>query len=74
VVDVFADQPFTRGESTIAGTEVGLRYQLTLSVLRDDRAVVWVLSEARKLDRGASRSEPSQGLVKVKRAVDGSGG
>jgi hypothetical protein len=32
---VFADQPVTRGESTIVGLEVGLRYQLTPSVIWD---------------------------------------
>lgn len=35
VADVFADQPATRGESTIVGTEVGLRYQLTPSIVWD---------------------------------------
>ena len=35
IVDVFADQPVTRGESTIVGTEVGLRYQLTPSIVWD---------------------------------------
>ena len=35
VADVFADQPVTRGESTIVGTEVGLRYQLTPSIVWD---------------------------------------
>lgn len=33
--DVFADQPVTKGESTIVGTEVGLRYQLTPSIVWD---------------------------------------
>jgi hypothetical protein len=35
VADVFADQPTTRGESTIVGTEFGLRYQLTPSIVWD---------------------------------------
>ena len=35
VADVFADQPSTRGESMIVGTEVGLRYQLTPSIVWD---------------------------------------
>jgi len=35
IVDFFADQPVTRGESTIVGTEVGLRYQLTPSIVWD---------------------------------------
>src|SRR5262249_7894560 len=35
VGDVFADQPVVRGESTIVGTEVGLRYQLTPSIVWD---------------------------------------
>jgi len=35
VVDVFADQPVTRGGSTVVGTEVGLRYQLTPSIVWD---------------------------------------
>ena len=35
IVDVFADQPVTHGESTIVGTEVGLRYQLTPSIVWD---------------------------------------
>ena len=32
---VFADQPVTRGESTVVGIEVGLRYQLTPSIVWD---------------------------------------
>jgi hypothetical protein len=35
VGDVFADQPVTRGESTVVGIEVGLRYQLTPSIVWD---------------------------------------
>ena len=35
VGDVFADQPATRGESTIVGIEAGLRYQLTPSIVWD---------------------------------------
>ena len=35
VGDVFADQPVTRGEATIVGIEVGLRYQLTPSIVWD---------------------------------------
>jgi outer membrane putative beta-barrel porin/alpha-amylase len=35
IVDVFADQPVTRGESTIVGTEVGFRYQLTPWIVWD---------------------------------------
>ena len=35
VGDVFADQPATRGESTIVGLELGLRYQLTPSIVWD---------------------------------------
>lgn len=35
VTDVFADQPVTRGESTAVGVEVGLRYQLTPSIVWD---------------------------------------
>ena len=35
VGDVFADQPVTRGESTSVGLEVGLRYQLTPSIVWD---------------------------------------
>ena len=33
--DVFAEQPIVRGESTILGTEVGLRYQLTPGIVWD---------------------------------------
>jgi hypothetical protein len=35
IADVFADQPVTRGESTAVGIEVGLRYQLTPSIVWD---------------------------------------
>ena len=35
VGDVFADQPVTRGESTVVGIEIGLRYQLTPSIVWD---------------------------------------
>ena len=35
IADIFADQPVTRGESTIVGAEVGLRYQLTPSIVWD---------------------------------------
>ena len=35
ITDVFADQPVTRGESTAVGIEVGLRYQLTPSIVWD---------------------------------------
>jgi hypothetical protein len=35
VADVFAEQPVTRRESTVVGTEVGLRYQLTPSIVWD---------------------------------------
>src|SRR5262249_31131984 len=35
VADGFADQPANRGESTIVGTEAGLRYQLTPSIVWD---------------------------------------
>jgi len=35
VTDVFAEQPVTRGDSTVVGTEVGLRYQLTPSIVWD---------------------------------------
>ena len=35
VADVFADQPVTRREATSAGTEVGVRYQLTPSIVWD---------------------------------------
>jgi hypothetical protein len=35
VADVFAEQPVVRGESTIVGTEVGLRYQLTPRIVWD---------------------------------------
>src|SRR5262245_51991060 len=33
VADVFAEQSVTRGESTVVGTEVGIRYQLTPSIV-----------------------------------------
>src|SRR5262245_15462747 len=35
VADVFAEQPVTRGASTVVGTEIGLRYQLTPSIVWD---------------------------------------
>jgi hypothetical protein len=35
IADVFADQPATRGDSTIVGIEAGLRYQLTPSIVWD---------------------------------------
>ena len=35
IADIFADQPVTRGESTTVGIEVGLRYQLTPSIVWD---------------------------------------
>jgi hypothetical protein len=35
VADVFAEQPVTRGESTVVGTEIGLRHQLTPSIVWD---------------------------------------
>ena len=35
VGDVFADQPAARGEATIVGVEIGVRYQLTPSIVWD---------------------------------------
>jgi len=49
VGDVFAEQPATRGESTVVGIEVGLRYQLTPSI-------VWDIGAGTEFAGPASRS------------------
>ncbi len=49
VADVFADQPVTHGESSVVGMEIGLRYQLTPSI-------VWDLGVGTEFAGPASRS------------------
>jgi len=53
IADVFAEQPVARHESTIVGTEVGLRYQLT-------PRIVWDIGVGTEFGAGAAHETTPQ--------------